>query len=128
MDGEKFREMNDERQDKQLEQLNGTLNQISMDIREIMTTLAHYERKFDDAQREISELDETSKDNAHEVSKLNLKINTIESDKRSLTDRVSNLEDNLQERDKKSDADRKWLVGTVIAVIGLAATVLSLII
>lgn len=109
-----------------VKELTKVMTEISMDIREIKTTLFHFGEKFDGVQREISDIKTETKENALNIDKLKIKLNTIEVQSKETKDDVEILFRKNKERDLKSDADRKWLIGTIITVAGLVIAFISL--
>lgn len=104
------------------------LNEMSLDIREVLTTLNHFNEKFTDTNKELKEIKDTSKENQIALQKLNLDVNTHDSDIKEVKDDVEIIFSKFRERDKKTDNDRKWLVGTVISVVVLFISIIGLII
>ncbi|KGR88393.1 hypothetical protein [Lysinibacillus odysseyi] len=105
-----------------------SMQSLSMDNAEIKTTLKHIDNKFDRVNDDIKDL----KDG---VLKASSDAEIAKGDARLLDSRVTELEkdkdrlfDKFRERDKKSDADRKWLIGTVIAVFALVISFVSFLI
>lgn len=109
-----------------VKELTKVMTEIGLDIREIKTTLTHFGDKFDTVQKDLDGIKEESKGNVHEIDKLKLKVNTVEIQSKETKDDVEILFRKNKERDLKSDADRKWLIGTIITVAGLLITVVSL--
>ena len=135
MEGNKYDylDKNDAKQDEQLSRLNDTLTTISGDIREIMTRMDHFEERFTSYNEEIKDIREVAKSNEQRTSKIETKQTIIATRGESLEKEVSHLKNKLntevtdlearfEKRDEKSDNDRKWLIGTIIAVISLAVT------
>ncbi len=112
--------------DDLMKELNKTLNNISLDIRQIMTTLGHFEEKFKGTQKDIESIRESTKDNQEDVQELTLKVNTIKTENVDTKKDVEILFDKFKHRDKKSDNDRKWIIGTVISVVLMFVAVASL--
>ncbi|MET3658404.1 hypothetical protein [Sporosarcina psychrophila] len=108
-----------------IEKLTGVMTEISLDIREIKTTLSHFGEKFDRVQQDISEVRNTSKENEHEIETMKIMVNTIEHRSTETKEDVQILFRKFKERDTKGDNDRKWLVGTVITVVALGITIIS---
>lgn len=117
-----------ENQEKLIEKLTGVMTDIGLDIREIKTTLSHFGEKFDRVQQDLSEVRITSKETEHEVEALKIKMNTVEIQSTDMKNDVGILFEKFRERDKKSDTDRKWLIGTVLSVVGLTITFITFII
>lgn len=99
-----------------------SVQNLSIDNAEIKNTLKHIDSKFDRVNDDIKDL----KDG---VLKASSDAEIAKGDARLLDSRVTELEkdnnrlfDKFRERDKKSDADRKWIIGTAIAVVGLIIT------
>ena len=105
--------------------LTKVMTEIGLDIREIKTTLSHFGEKFDDVQKDIAEVRIATTETGHEVETLKLKMNTVEIQSADTKEDVGILFDKFRERDKKSDTDRKWLIGTVISVVALVITLIS---
>ena len=103
------------------------LNEMSLDIREVLTTLNHFNEKFNDTNDEIREIKETSKENQLNLQKITLDVNTLKNDNEDTKKDVEVLFDKFKERDKKTDNDRKWLVGTVISVVVMFVGLIGLI-
>lgn len=135
MEGNKYDylDKNDAKQDEQLSRLNDTLTTISGDIREIMTRMDHFEERFTSYNKEIKDIREVAKSNEQRTSKIETKQTIIATRGESLEKEVSHLKNKLntevaylearfEKRDEKSDNDRKWLIGTIIAVISIAVT------
>lgn len=108
-----------------IEKLTGVMTEISLDIREIKTTLSHFGEKFDRVQQDISEVRNTSKENEHEIETMKIMVNTIEHRSTETKEDVQILFRKFKERDTKGDNDRKWLIGTVITVVALGITIIS---
>src|SRR5690625_5134387 len=89
---------------------------MSLDIREVLTTLNHFNEKFNATSDEIREIKETSKENQLNLQKITLDVNTLKNDNEDTKKDVEVLFDKFKERDKKTDNDRKWFVDTVISV------------
>lgn len=109
-------------------ELTKVMTDIGLDIREIKTTLSHFGEKFDRVQNDIAEVRIATNENEHEVETLKLKMNTVEIQSADMKTDVGILFDKFKERDKKSDTDRKWLIGTVLSVVGLVITFITFII
>lgn len=108
-----------------VKELTKVMTEIGLDIREIKTTLSHFGEKFDDVQKDISEVKIATSETEHEVETLKLKMNTVEIQSADTKEDVGILFNKFRERDKKSDTDRKWLIGTVISVVALIITLIS---
>ena len=54
------------------------MTEISLDIREIKTTISHFGEKFDRIQNEIAEVKIATNEAENEVETLKIKINTVE--------------------------------------------------
>ena len=104
------------------------LNEMSLDIREVLTTLNHFNEKFNDTNDELKEIKETSKENQINLQKITLDVNTLKGDNEDTKKDVEILFGKFRERDKKADNDRKWLVGTVISVVVMFVGLIGLII
>ena len=68
-----------------------------------------------------------------DVGLLAEKVNIYKTESSTTANELNNAKEDIQilfrkskEREQKSDTDRKWLIGTIIAVVGLGLTVLSL--
>lgn len=108
--------------------LTKVMTEIGLDIREIKTTLSHFGEKFDDVQKDIAEVKIATNETEHEVETLKIKMNTVEIQSADMKSDVGILFDKFRTRDKKSDTDRKWLIGTVLSVAGLTVTLITFII
>lgn len=104
------------------------LNEMSLDIREVLTTLNHFNEKFTDTNKELKEIKDTSKENQIELQKLTLDVNTLKNDSTDTKKDVEILFGKFRDRDKKTDNDRKWLIGTVISVVVMFISLIALII
>ena len=104
------------------------LNEMSLDIREVLTTLNHFNEKFTETNNELKEIKETSKENQINLQKLTLEVNTHDSDIKEVKNDVEIIFEKFRHRDKKTDNDRKWLIGTVISVVVLFVSIVGLII
>lgn len=111
-----------------IEKLTGVMTEIGLDIREIKTTLSHFGEKFDRVQNDINEVRIATNETEHDVEALKIKMNTVEIQSADMKTDVGILFDKFKERDKKSDTDRKWLIGTVISVVGLTFVFVTFII
>lgn len=111
-----------------VKELTKVMTEIGLDIREIKTTLTHFGEKFDRVQNDISEVRIATNETEHEVEALKIKMNTVEIQSGDMKSDVQILFDKFKERDKKSDNDRKWLIGTVISVAALVITLITFII
>lgn len=109
-------------------ELTKVMTDIGLDIREIKTTLSHFGEKFDRVQNDIAEVRIATNETEHDVEALKIKMNTVEIQSADMRTDVGILFDKFKERDKKSDTDRKWLIGTVITVAGLAVSIISIVI
>lgn len=108
--------------------LTKVMTDIGLDIREIKTTLSHFGEKFDRVQNDIAEVRIATNETEHDVETLKLKMNTVEIQSADMKNDVSILFAKFKERDKKSDTDRKWLIGTVLSVVALVITLISFVI
>ena len=108
--------------------LTKVMTDIGLDIREIKTTLSHFGEKFDRVQNDIAEVKIATNETEHEVDVLKIKTNTIEIQSADMKADVGILFEKFKERDKKSDNDRKWLIGTVLTVLGLTISFISFVI
>lgn len=108
--------------------LTKVMTDIGLDIREIKTTLSHFGEKFDRVQNDIAEVRIATNETEHDVEALKIKMNTVEIQSVDMKNDVGILFDKFKERDKKSDTDRKWLIGTVLSVVGLVITFITFII
>ena len=115
-------------QEHLIEKLTDALTTIGLDIREIKTTLSHFGEKFDRIQQDVNEVKIAAKENEHEIEALKLKSNTIENTMTDTQKDVQILFTKFKERDSKSDADRKWIIGTIISVVLLAIAVINILI
>lgn len=94
-----------------------SMQSLSIDNAEIKNTLKHIDNKFDRVN-----------DDLKDVKSIALKAATdadeVKSDNRLINTRVTELEkdndrlfEKFRERDRKSDADKKWLVATIISTV-----------
>ncbi|BAQ11285.1 hypothetical protein OXB_2814 [Bacillus sp. OxB-1] len=111
-----------------VKELTKVMTDIGLDIREIKTTLTHFGEKFDRVQNDIAEVKIATTETEHEVEALKIKMNTVEIQSADTKHDVGILFQKFRERDKKSDTDRKWLIGTVLTVVGLTITYITFII
>jgi len=109
-------------------ELTKVMTDIGLDIREIKTTLSHFGEKFDGVQKDIEKVRIATNETEHDVETLKLKMNTLEIQSADMRTDVGILFDKFKERDKKSDTDRKWLIGTVLSVVALVITLISFVI
>src|SRR5699024_899635 len=103
------------------------LNEMSLDIREVLTTLNHFNEKFNATNDEIREIKETSKENQLNLQKITLDVNTLKNDNENTKKDVEVLFDKIKERDNNTNNDRKWLVGNVISVVIMFVGLIGLI-
>ncbi len=111
-----------------MKELNNTLTDISLDIRQIMTTLEHFDEKFKGTQKDIEGIKTNAEKNQKDVQELGLKVNTIKGENDETQKDVEILFDKFRQRDRKSDNDRKWLVATSISVVVMFITLAGLIV
>lgn len=111
-----------------VKELTKVMTDIGLDIREIKTTLTHFGEKFDRVQDDIAEVKTATTETEKEVDALNIRMTTVEIQSEDTKKDVGILFDKFRERDKKSDTDRKWLIGTVLSVVGLVITFITFII
>jgi len=109
-------------------ELTKVMTGIGLDIREIKTTLSHFGEKFDGVQKDIEKVRIATNETEHDVETLKLKMNTLEIQSADMKTDVGILFAKFKERDKKSDTDRKWIIGTVLSVVGLTVTVITIVI
>lgn len=115
-------------QEHLIEKLTDALTTIGLDIREIKTTLTHFGEKFDRVQQDVNEVKIAAKENEHEIEAIKLKSNTLSNEIQDTKKDVQILFQKFEKRDSKSDADRKWIIGTIISVVLLAIAVINLLI
>lgn len=113
-------------QEHLIEKLTDALTTIGLDIREIKTTLSHFGEKFDRVQQDVNEVKIGTKENEHEIEAIKLKSNTHDNEIQETKKDVQILFQKFKERDSKSDADRKWIIGTIISVVLLGIAVINL--
>ena len=111
-----------------VKELTKVMTEIGLDIREIKTTLSHFGEKFDGVHQEINDVKSDTKDNVKEIEKLKIKMNTVEIQSLETKEDVEVLFRKNKDRDLKGDVDRKWLIGTIIAVAGLLVAVVGIVI
>lgn len=140
---------NDEKQDEQLKELNGTLLQISGDIREIMTKMNHFEERFESYTEEIDDIRKKAKENEESTNKVAAEQEVIVNREAYIEKEIERLNEK-QERDiskldkkiegeiddlitqsdrteEKADKQRRWLINTVVSgVIGFVTITLTL--
>lgn len=108
-----------EQQDKLVE----ALNNIGMDIREIKTTLRHFDEKFNEkfgqVQKEVSNVKIQVGENEHEVERLKLKFAKQEEKTKENDTNIDRLFEKHREQVKEAKADRRWTVGTALTVVGI---------
>ena len=102
---------------EQNDKLVEALNNISMDIREIKTTLKHFDEKFGQVQKEVSNVNIRVSENEHEVERLKIKFVKEEEKNKEQEAKIARLFKKIEDNEKEAKADRKWLIGTVIGVI-----------
>lgn len=102
-------------QNKLIEKMTDSVNNLNVNF-------ARVEGKIDSAL-------ELKKD----VGLLSQKVDDYKSESSTTATELKNAKEDIQilfrkskEREQKSDTDRKWLIGTIIAVVGLGLTVLSI--
>ncbi|MBE3102968.1 MAG: hypothetical protein IMZ40_01905 [Bacilli bacterium] len=117
--------MTETNQNHLIEKLTDALTAIGLDIREIKTTLLHFGEKFDRVHQDVHEIKSNAKENEHEIETLMLKNNILENEIQDMKKDVQILFGEFKERDSKSVADRKWLIGTVISVVLLGIAVIN---
>jgi len=115
-------------QEHLIEKLTDALTTIGLDIREIKTTLSHFGEKFDRVQQDVNEVKIAAKENEHEIETIKLKSNTLSNEIQDTKKDVQILFQKFEKRDSKSDADRKWIIGTIISVVLLGIAVINLLI
>lgn len=106
-----------EQQDKLVE----ALNNISLDIREIKTSLRHFEDRFneklDQVEKEASGIKIQVSENEHEVERLKLKFVREEEKTKEHDASISRIFKEIEDNKREVKADRKWLIGTIIGVV-----------
>lgn len=102
-------------QNKLLEKMTDSVNSLNVNF-------ARVEGKIDAAL-------ELKKD----VGLLSEKLDAIKNTQSTTTSELSNVKEDVQilfrkskEREQKADADRKWLIGTMITVVGLGIALLNI--
>lgn len=149
---DQYLKKNDARQDEKLESLEKTMTQLSIDLREMITTMKHLESRINEYNIEIKELREVTKENDKRVSSIISQQEVIRTRGRGLvtelerlrtkyhqqiTDldkkidyEVEGLANKAEKTEEKSDNDRKWLVTTIITVVvgfsGVAVTLITI--
>lgn len=113
-----------ENQDKVLAKLTEALNNIGLDIREIKTTLKHFDEKFGRVQKDVSIVREEISDVKHDLEKVKIKSAEQESKTKDNKDDIGRLFEKIKDRDNKIDADRKWIIGIGITVAGIVITLI----
>lgn len=113
--GERMQTIEESTQNKLIEKMTDSVNVLNVNF-------ARVEGKIDSAL-------ELKKD----VGLLVEKVNSYKSESSTTATELKNAKDDIQilfnkskERERKADTDRKWLIGTIIAVVGIGLTVLSL--
>lgn len=94
-----------------------SMQSLSIDNAEIKNTLKHIDNKFDrvnDDLKDVKSIALKAAADADEVKSDNRLINTRVTELEKDSDR---LFEKFRERDRKSDADKKWLVATIISTI-----------
>ena len=105
-----------------------SVQSLAIDNAEIKNTLKHIDNKFDRVNDDIRELKESVFKAASDASYAKEKVVLLESKMTDVEKDTDRLFEKFRERDKKSDADRKWIIGTAITVIALAITIITFII
>lgn len=98
---------------------------LSIDNAEIKATLKHIDSKFDRVNADIQELKIATNEAANDAEIAKNNTIRLETEVKEISKDTDRLFEKFRERDKKLDSDRKWLLGTVIAVIGLFITIVS---
>lgn len=94
-----------------------SMQSLSIDNAEIKNTLKHIDNKFDrvnDDLKDVKSIALKAATDADEVKSDNRLINTRVTELEKDSDR---LFEKFRERDRKSDADKKWLVATIISTV-----------
>lgn len=94
-----------------------SMQSLSIDNAEIKNTLKHIDNKFDrvnDDLKDVKSIALRAATDADEVKSDNRLINTRVTELEKDNDR---LFEKFRERDRKSDADKKWLVATIISTV-----------
>ena len=94
-----------------------SMQSLSIDNAEIKNTLKHIDNKFDrvnDDLKDVKSIALRAATDADEAKSDNRLINTRVTELEKDSDR---LFEKFRERDRKSDADKKWLVATIISTV-----------
>lgn len=112
--------------------VNGRLTNIQLDIRELTTNFKNFNSNFERINTDINEIKkatnkavetatETKTAYVQLTGKVEVSDKEIASVKVFVTSEILGMKTDQKERAKESKADRKWLIGTIIVVIGLIA-------
>jgi len=121
----------------QIDDVTGTVNDkltgIQLDLRELSTNLKNFHSDFERLNTNINEIKQDTK-KALELSNetktacvlLGTKVETHEKEiltvKVLVASEVLEIKTDQKEKDREAKADRKWLIGTIIVVVGLLAS------
>lgn len=99
--------------------LNVKLTNIQLDIRELTTNFKNFNSNFERINTDMNEIKVTTS-KALEISneaksELNIVKNKVEINEKDIIE----VKTDIKDREKEQKADRKWLIGTVIAVLAL---------
>jgi chromosome segregation ATPase len=121
----------------QIDDVTGTVNDkltgIQLDLRELSTNLKNFHSDFERLNTNINEIKQDTKkalELSHETKTacalLGTKVETHEKEiltvKVLVASEVLEIKTDQKEKDREAKADRKWLIGTIIVVVGLLAS------
>jgi hypothetical protein len=121
----------------QIDDVTGTVNDkltgIQLDLRELSTNLKNFHSDFERLNTNINEIKQDTKkslDLSYETkNSCNLLGTKVEANDKELlqikvlvASEILEIKTDQKEKDREAKADRKWLIGTIIVVVGLIAS------
>lgn len=106
-------------QDKLMEKLTDALNSIGLDIREIKTTLKHFDEKFGQVQKDLSNVKIQVGEAEHDVEALKISLAKLELKTKENKDDIERLFVRNKERDREDVVTKRWNIGTAISVLAM---------
>lgn len=107
--------------------LTDALNNIGLDIREIKTTLKHFDEKFGQVQKDLSNVRIQVGETEHEVESLKINIARQELKIKENKDDIDRLFEKNRERDNEAKGNRKLIITTLVSsgltIVGFAITI-----
>lgn len=95
------------------------LQEMQLDIREIKTSMKHSEQKFDRVHSDMNDLKVLISETAHDAESAIARVSKVEDKCEGNGKNIDRLFEKFREKEKEDSANKKWLYGTMVTVIGL---------